>query len=73
MRSIIVFVAGQSPQKIKFYLLSSGRQSEAGVIVGQQGLVVVRLLGFLKTATNSRNVGLKLIKTRWYFWSDKLV
>ena len=59
MRPIIVFVAGQCPQKIKFYLLSGGGQSEAGVVVGQKSLVVVRLLGFLDTTTDSRNIGLE--------------
>ena len=54
-----MFVAGQSPQKIKFYLLSGGGQSEAGVVVGQESLVVVRLLGFLDTTTDSRNIGLE--------------
>ena len=61
MRPIIVFVAGQGPQKIKFYLLSGGGQSEAGVVVGQESLVVVRLLGFLDTSTDSRNIGLEIL------------
>ena len=56
-----MFVAGQSPQKIKFYLLSGGGQSEAGVVVGQKSLVVVRLLGFLDTTTDSRNVELEIL------------
>ena len=56
-----MFVAGQSPQKIKFYLLSGGGQSEAGVVVGQESLVVVRLLGFLDTTTDSRNVELEIL------------
>ena len=54
MRSVVVFVAGQSPQKIKFNLLGSGRESEARVVIGQKGLIVVWLLGFLNTATNSK-------------------
>ena len=33
--------------------------SEAGVVVGQKSLVVVRLLGFLDTTTDSRNIGLE--------------
>ena len=55
MRAIIVLVAGQCPQKIKFYLLSGRGQSQARVVVRQKGLVVVRLLGFLNTAADSRN------------------
>ena len=53
MRSVVVFVAGQSPQEIQFYLFSSGRESQPWVVVGEQGLVVVWLLGPLHTAADS--------------------
>ena len=38
-----MLVAGQGPQQVQLYLLGGGGEGEPGVVVGQQGLVVVRL------------------------------
>ena len=63
MRSVVVFVAGQSPQEIQFYLFSSGRESQTWVVVGEKGLVVVWLLEPLSTAADPWS------KIFWYYSS----
>ena len=48
-----MLVTGQSSQQVQFNLLGRGGEGEAGVVVGEERLVVVRLLRPLSTPTNS--------------------